>query len=272
MQTLKITRNANIPLRLRKKLGMHIKPKSGQTFAIDMFGQTYHGETGSHMDNKIWVYGLHEASTVRLMRSLLLKQKENNQRTVYLDVGTNAGMHLLACADLCDQAFGFEPWEKVRNKAHKNIKENQMDHITLYDFGLSDTDSILPFKEPDNNNLGVGMFVADQKESTTTLEVRNGDALLIEHDIHPTLIKMDIEGHEKKALGGLKKTLLNHKPDVVFEYSDGSRQDLSKPGVLEELFGSDYKFYGIKRSREKPSLETFNPAKKYENVLATVNL
>jgi hypothetical protein len=86
--------------------------------------------------------------------------------------------------------------------------------------------------------------------------------------IRPDLIKIDVEGHEKRVLTGLRETLRAFRPHVVFEYNDVSRDELGSVDVLRELFGAGYEFLGIRRSREYPVLETFNPARKYENVLA----
>lgn len=236
---------------------------------MNLFGQNYEGTTGIHMDDKIYLYGLHEAATVRLMRDILVRQKQQGTSPVYMDIGTNAGMHLIAVADLADKAYGFEPWHTVREKALHNVTINKLDHVTVFDFGLSDEDADLPFRPPENNNLGVGMFVDTTNDETIILKVCKGDDIVSKNNIKPTLMKMDVEGHEKKALTGLHDTIREFKPDIVFEYSDGSREDLGDPQTLKELFGDNYKFYGIKRSREKPALEPFNPSKKYENVLAT---
>ncbi|MCB9996581.1 MAG: FkbM family methyltransferase [Rhodospirillales bacterium] len=269
MNALSFTRNPHIPLTIRKKIGKLCGVHAGKSFRIDLFGQNYEGTTGIHMDDKIWLYGMHEPATVRLIRRIMAGQKRAGMTPVYMDIGTNAGMHLIAAADLADKAYGFEPWPAVRQKALHNVALNKLAHVTVFDFGLSDHDATLPFNPPKENNLGVGMFVDDAAEGTINLTVRKGDDVVREHDIQPTMMKMDIEGHEKKALTGLHDTLRRYKPDVIFEYSAGSRLDLGNLDVLRGLFGEEYRFYGIKRSREYPALEPFNPDRKYENVLAS---
>lgn len=269
MVPLSVTRNPRIPLTIRKKIGKCGVVRAGQTFRIDLFGRHYDGMTGIHMDDKIYLYGLHEAATVRLIRRILTRQKAMDLKPVYMDIGTNAGMHLVAAADLAAEAYGFEPWGVVRQKALHNMDINGLDHVRIFDFGLSDENAALPFQPPGDNNLGTGMFVGESGGATVTLTVRKGDDVVREQAIRPTLLKMDIEGHEKKALSGLRETLRACKPDVIFEYDGHSRADLGDPAVLADLFGEGYLFYGIKRSREHPALEPFNPAKKYENVLAT---
>lgn len=273
---LSLLRNKTVPLRLRKKIGKLYNIPDHKAFEIKMFNQTYPGTTGTHLDNKVYLYGLHEASTIHLMRKILDGQRSQGQKTVYLDIGTNVGMHLIALADLCDQAYGFEPWDVVRQTAQSKIAFNNLtDTIEVLDFGLSDSNQTLSFLAPQHNNTGVGSFLREDEkrpengsDTTLSLSVRKGDDFVQEKNIQPTLLKLDIEGHEKPALTGLKKTLETHKPAVIFEYSKDSKQDLGSQSLLKELFGGTYNFYGIHRSREFPKLTPFNPDKKYENVLA----
>ena len=55
---LALTRNPRIPLTIRKKIGKLARPPSGTAFRIDMFGLSYEGQTGNHMYNKIYLYGM----------------------------------------------------------------------------------------------------------------------------------------------------------------------------------------------------------------------
>lgn len=265
-----ITRNAALPLTLRKKIGKLAKaPPRDTAFEILTFGSTYGGTHGIHMDDKIHRYGAHEASTIRLLRAVLAFQRNQGNAPVYWDIGTNSGFHLTAVSPLADHALGFEPWSVVREKADANLARNALTHVTIMPFGLSDADAEIPFSPPTNNNFGTGSFRnAEKTGNTVNLQVRRGDDVCAQHGHAPTLMKIDIEGHEVPALQGLSATIRNHKPMIVFEYDDGSRDQLADAAVRDALFGGDYRFYGIKRSREWPVLKPFDPAGKYENVLA----
>ncbi len=265
MMLLSLTRNPHIPLTLRKKIGRLAKPADGQTFRIGVFDQVYEGQTGNHMDNKIYLYGLHEAATIRLMRIILGQQRAAGLSPVLMDIGTNAGLHLIAAAGLADRAYGFEPWEKVRARAGRSAALNKLSHMAILPFGLSDEDATLPYAPPDTDNFGAGSF---SENGTLSLEVRRGDTVVKELDITPTLLKIDVEGFERRVLTGLHDTLLNCRPAVIFEYSDMSRADFATVEKREALFGPGYNYYGIKRSREYPALTPFIPGKRYENVLA----
>lgn len=265
---LKITRAPHIPLTLRKKIGKLCKPLTGTVFRINVFGQLYEGKTGSHMDNKIFQYGLHESATVRLMRNILQWQRDSGEKPVLMDIGTNAGFHLLCAASLADKAYGFEPWTPVRDRAQHNLTLNNITHTAIMPFGLSDTDADLPFTPPDGNNFGVGSFAVQDSQNTVSLPVRHGDPFVQEHNIEPTLLKIDVEGFEKNVLTGLQDTIRSARPAIIFEYSSLSRRDFDRPDQRDTLFGKGYFYYGIKRSREYPRLTPFVPGKKYENILA----
>lgn len=267
---LSVLRNKAIPLRVRKKIGKIYPIPNERDFQIPMFAHEYIGRTGTHLDDKVYLYGLHEPSTIHLMRQILIDQKQKGKKTNYMDIGTNVGMHLIALADLIDRGYGFEPWKPVRDIAVEKLKSNNIEHIKIFDYGLSNKNGSCPFMPPANNNIGVGSFCTDENAAQTdlVLEIRNGDNIVEDYKIEPTLIKIDVEGHEKLALQGLKNTIKKHKPVIIFEYAEKSREDLSQLDLLQDLFGPAYKFYGIRRSREFPKLTKFNPDKKYENILA----
>lgn len=268
---LDLMRNTALPLTIRKKFAKwHDIPAEG-SFKVPFYSQTYLGQFGIHMDDKIYRYGAHESATIRLMRDLLAKQKEAHpdQEVVYLDIGTNSGMHLLAVADMIDKGYGFEPWDGVRGRADENIRTNKLEHISVFPFGLSDVDASVAFLPPSDNNLGVGSIANDDITGTIQIDVRRGDDVVKEEALSPCLMKIDVEGHEESVLRGLAETIKRCQPDIIFEYNDGAREDLKSEAKRKSLFGSEYKFYGILRSREFPKLEVFHPERKYENVLAS---
>ncbi|NBX67144.1 MAG: FkbM family methyltransferase [Proteobacteria bacterium] len=260
--------NASIPLRLRKKVGKLLPVKPHVPFTARLFENVYEGVTGSHLDNKIFLYGMHEPATIRLMRGVLRMQRAAGMAPVYLDIGTNTGAHLLAVASLADRAYGFEPWAPVRARALENVIRNKLSHVTIFDFGVGSTDAALPFAPPVSGNHGTGSFFRQDDANSVTLNIRRGDSVIAENGIAPTLIKIDTEGFERPILEGLRDTLAQHQPVVVFEYSAMSKPDFSDDGMMTRLFGEGYSFYGLKPSREMPCFEPLCFGERYENVIA----
>lgn len=269
---LDLLHDTRLPLRLRKKIvKLCGSPDAGIPFAALVFSSLYAGQTGNHMDDKIYLYGCHEPATIRLMRAILTYQKSIGTSPVYLDIGTNTGQHLIGTGSVAEAAVGFEPWSVAFERAQGNIARNNLGQIRVMPYGLSDQEAVLSYHPPEGNNLGTGMFVKDEKASSPenlSLRVRKGDDVVAELGLRPTLLKIDTEGHEDSVLRGLRQTLQICRPAIVFEYSDLSRKALSSAGARDALFDDRYSFYGILRSREFPKLEPFDPSKKYENVLA----
>jgi FkbM family methyltransferase len=268
---LNLTRNASLPLTIRKKLLRHRKLREGIEFQIDLFETTYYGTTGNLIDDKVFLYRFHEAATIRLMRKIMNHHKKMKTPAVLIDVGTNTGLHLLSCAALADACYGFEPWEPVRNKAVENVLRNNLSRVRIFDFGLSDMDAELPFFPPSNNNFGAGTFVADDAKVSSPrlrLRVRRGDEVMEAEGIAPSLIKIDTEGFDHRVLKGLSQTIERHRPAIIIEMSTETRREFPDERALGEAFPKGYAFFGILRSREFPRLVPYSPRKKFENLLA----
>jgi opacity protein-like surface antigen len=127
---------------------------------------------GTLIDDKVWRYGLHEAATIRLMRRLLADDRRAGRAPVLLDVGTNTGVHLVACAGLCDAALGCEPWAPMRYRAEASLAASGFSHVRLLSCGLGEASAELPFAVPQGTNLGTGSFATGQGELMA--QVRRG--------------------------------------------------------------------------------------------------
>ncbi len=271
---LKITRSSWLPLNLRRKILNRRSIHKGIDFQIKIFEASYRGTTGNFVDDKTYLFGMYESATIRLMRAILADNRRKGKKAVLMDIGTNTGLHLVACAPLADAAFGFEPWEPVRQRAQLNLDENGFSHVRLLDFGLSDGDAELAFSPPLAGNLGVGTFAiqdgrtAKGSPNTVPLWVRRGDAVAQEMNIAPTLVKIDTEGFEPQVLSGLTKTLHAHRPAIVIELTTESVRDFPTEAALHQVLPVGYRLFGLTYSQEYPRLTQFKAGGRFENVLA----
>ncbi len=109
---------------------------------------------------------------------------------------------------------------------------------------------------------------AEQTGKPITLEVRRGDDVIDEMKIKPSLLKIDTEGFESYVLKGLKNTLEQFRPAVVFELAELSRRDFTSLEAIKAFFPAGYSIHGILRSREYPRVIPYNSDRKFENLLA----
>jgi hypothetical protein len=106
----------------------------------------------------------------------------------------------------------------------------------------------MPFHKPSDSNLGTGSFVEGFNPDNGyfgELEIQLGDEALREAGVQSVaLIKIDIEGYEKLALQGLRKTLQSFRPFVVFELTTNPQSPVSVKNKIEltSLFPDSYDF------------------------------
>jgi len=136
--------------------------------------------------------------------------KEFDEKTVFWNVGAHCGYFTLLaneCMDKPENIHSFEPYYVFHI-----LKYNSKKHapgVVNVNAGLSNQAGSEPFK------------------------LISGDAYAESQQQAPTLIKMDIEGHELLALQGLKKILTSHKPVLYCEIHPSLIK--SQGGTLEEL-------------------------------------
>ena len=263
---LALTRASWLPLTLRKKLARLLPVQAGHRFRLPLFEGTFLGITGTLIDDKVWRYGLHEAATIRLMRRLLADDRRAGRVPVLLDVGTNTGVHLVACAGLCDAALGCEPWAPMRHRAEASLAASGFHHVRLLPCGLGEATAQLPFAVPQGTNLGTGSFATGEGELMA--QVRRGDEICAEEGLLPTLVKIDTEGFELPVLRGLSQVLRTAQPAVVFEVGGTSAERAAAVRAVSALLGDGYRLFGLRRSLEQPRLFPLRPGARCENALA----
>ena len=154
-----------------------------------------------------------------------------------MDIGANVGHHSIFLSKFASQVLAFEPYPKVNMQFKQQIAHNNISNIQIFETGLSDRRETLNYYAPTGNNEGIGSFdessIGKGNTSYGQLELREGDQI-IESDSWKNikLIKIDVEGFEKKVIKGLSRTIEEERPVIVCEITYG--QQLSF-GSIEEL-------------------------------------
>lgn len=166
------------------------------------------------VDREIIIFKKYETTEVKVLSCYFEKFKITN----FIDVGANCGYYTFYFAKKFPSIniFSFEPnndaFEKLKKSYHKNYG-----NIKIFNFGLSNTNSILKMRSlKKNNHIQSGGATINHKKVLLNSEViydasfKIGDEVL---DIKNNTIalKIDIEGHELNALEGLKNILLKNK-------------------------------------------------------------
>lgn len=159
---------------------------------------------------------------------------EHAKGGTFLDIGANVGNHAVFAGRFLgfERVFAVEPNPQTAQILALNLRLNGMfDSSEIARVGLSDEPMQARIILPLDNNLGaarVGMQGRDGEE----IELVCGDELFKDERID--FIKMDIEGHELRALRGLQTTLRRDKPTVFVEVE---RENFSEVRMLMSDLG-----------------------------------
>lgn len=141
--------------------------------------------------------------------------KSNIPRGLMIDVGANIGNHSLYFAQYCaTNVIAFEPFPETFALLTQNIQQNRAMNITAVPVGLSDERKETTMSLANENN--VGMAKVDEN-GTVYVRLDILDSIVTEQTEPITLIKIDCEGHEEKAIRGMLKTIEKHKPALFIE-------------------------------------------------------
>jgi FkbM family methyltransferase len=216
-------------------------------FVTEINGLRYEGNTGNLIDSNIFYFGAHEKHVLFFLRDVMKSGYGNNG--VFLDIGANTGQHSLFMSPHARAIHAFEPYQPVLARFQDAVAMNGITNITIHPIGLGNENSSKPFYKPGESNHGSGSFVDgffDANQHSGELDIRVGDEVLRNSGVTSiALVKMDIEGYEKPALQGLRRTLENSRPVVVFEMSidPQSRLSIKTKDELRGLFPNGYDFF-----------------------------
>jgi FkbM family methyltransferase len=222
-------------------------------FIADVDGIQYEGNTGNYIDASILYLGAFEKNILFFLRDAMTAAYSG--RGVFIDIGANTGQHSLFMSRYATEVHAFEPWEPVLKRFRRMVENNHIKNIMIHPIGLGDQNSRKPFFKPASNNLGTGSFVEGFRSENSAegqLEIQIGDDALAKAGVQSVaLIKMDIEGYEKLALKGLRKTLRKDRPIVEFELSADPKSSVSIKSKEElfALFPNDYEFLVFRNDR-----------------------
>ena len=219
-----------LPLRLKKNAYKTLDARGvapDAPFTMDFYGLRYQGNLNNGIEFAMYFYGAFEKPLLYFLRDCLHNLEQANPgSTVFCDVGANIGQHSLFMSQVASQVHAFEPYAPVSERLETHLSLNNIDNVSLHKLGLGDSNGSLPFFAPAGSNTGVGSFAAESQQRGNTpagaLRIARGDEYLADLELpRLDLIKIDVEGFERKVLNGLTQTLKQFRPVLVVEISYG---------------------------------------------------
>ncbi len=179
---------------------------------------------------------------------LLIKNIKDGD--IVIDVGANIGYYTLLFAKKVGEngkVYAFEPDPVSFAILEKNIKDNKLRNVEVFNIALSDKRENLPLFIS-AENLGDHRLYDDHKakRKKTTVTANTLDLFFTDKELEKnkvSLIKIDTQGYEPYVIKGAQELIKNQKPALFFEYwvygykqSGGNYKEMIT--FLEEQYGT----------------------------------
>ena len=182
----------------------------GTLFALQPF---------SYIDRTVIRSGYYESEVLAALRPHL------GPGAVLWDIGAHFGLHGITAKFLSSETtvVGFEPAPGSHRRLVQNTRLNRVD-LVLSSLALSDFPGVAPLHLALEGNSGMttlSPWSGAAYTGTVPVATARGDDLIARGALpSPTVVKIDVEGHELAALTGLANTLASAScRTVVFEDS-----------------------------------------------------
>jgi FkbM family methyltransferase len=155
-----------------------------------------------------------------------------------IDIGANFGYHTLFFSRECSEnVYAFEPQSQNYKLLEDNVAINGVKNVCLYNYACGDEDCEIQMPIFNSTSqINMGDITPNMGHNCASFSTERSIALdQIEFPSKIDLIKLDVQGWEKKVLAGATRLLETHKPTLIVEFE---YFQLSKTGTTcTELFG-----------------------------------
>lgn len=242
----------------------HPDRQNSTPFETDFFGQSYSGKMSNFIDWSVFYYGAFQLHEIRLLGAIADALRASGKQVNFFDVGANIGHHTLFMSPHADHIFSFEPFALVREEMVRKLQHAGVGNVTIFPVALGDRNENGTFHPPTGSNQGTGtlgnMLPDNASSEVLSVQVVRGDDFFVANQLPPiTLLKMDVEGYETKALEGLRETIWRDRPPIFIEIQkeDYDSPEPRKGASVKNLLYPDHIIFEVGASRGQPILSPF---------------
>jgi len=141
-----------------------------------------------------------------------------------VDVGANIGFYTLESAIAVGsrgRVISIEAAPRHLESLRQNLELNNMKNVSVVGAAVGDAVGQATLTLPRGDNLGMFTLGEVEGEETYSVTINTIDDLLEKQGVQSvSLVKMDIEGSEFRALRGAAKTFQKFRPSLLIELND----------------------------------------------------
>lgn len=161
---------------------------------------------------------------------------------VVLDIGANVGVYSLFFSKLWPQAsiYSFEPSQTVYGRLLHNIQLNGCPNLHSFNCAVGSKMGLIDFYEPEghlsNGSLDreFASIFADQVVCNKVIILNGCELQSLVQNLHPVLLKVDVEGAEPEVIRSLEPLITSTWPDIVLEVLPRTASELNTIRFLRE--------------------------------------
>ncbi len=184
-----------------------------------------------------------EQGIIKLVKNIAKELDLQNDQGCFFDVGANVGLYTWEISKICPhrKILAFEPDTENIKLLQKTLSAANLQNLEICNYALSNQNGEVLFFQ-DSLTSATGCVAGKDKPwieqylNSSANEIRVKTKTLdsvVSDDNNPSLIKIDVEGHEVEVLEGGRNTLTKIKPLLIVEsFPPNQRTVLS---ILQEL-------------------------------------
>lgn len=202
-----------------------------QDFCVSVLGHRMfllRDDTG--VSKELAVYGVHEPLATRVLSKIV------GPGMHVVDIGSNVGYFLLIEARLVGRdgvVVGFEPEPANFRLLQRNVQANGYTNVILLNEAVGDQEAVASLSVARQSNWHSLTDVPWETVTRIPVEVVALDRVLEDLSFDRVdVVRMDIEGYERRALDGMRRTLDRSRPGLLAEI----HPHLLDPTTLDEFF------------------------------------
>ena len=149
---------------------------------------------------------------------------ELSKGDIFIDVGAWIGPYSMIAAELVGKqghVYAIEPDPVARKILRRNIHLNKFNNVSISPIAIADIDGEIKIGSYNSKQFGSSATTinpgAMKGECVKIVESKTLSNFIKSNNIHPNLIKIDIEGGEYKLFKGARGFILKEKPKPILE-------------------------------------------------------
>jgi FkbM family methyltransferase len=148
----------------------------------------------------------------------------------FVDVGAHVGLYTVTAAHgTRGRVLAIEPNPLARAQLLENVSLNGLRNVTVVPKAVADAPGrallhVPATPDPSFSSLEAGRFA---EGDPVEVEVTTVDDEVARAGLHPTVVKIDVEGGELRVVEGMKRTIAVYRPAILVEVTEESARTLA---------------------------------------------